>query len=447
MKVNHGSDESRDAQRVDGLALDPHNANKGSDRGRQLVVSSLEECGAGRSILADRQGVVIAGNKTLEAARKLGLPVRTIETDGQELVVVRRSDLDLASDEKARRLAYLDNRASELGLDWDVEQLLADLEAGVDLSGIFERPDLDALLATLELSGLADPDEVPPVPAVPTTRPGDLWLCDKQRILCGDATDPEDVKRLLEGGQPRLLVSDPPYGVSLDLSWRDGVYNKLGAAAAPYMTEGHSAATISGDTRVDWSGAFELVPSLEVAYVWHAGAYAVEVGLGLERIGYEIRAQIIWDKTVLVISRGAYHWQHEPCWYAVKKGVSAGWIGTRDQSTVWAFPTPKAIMAGSAEEKLDHPTQKPFECMARPVRNHAGDVYEPFSGSGTTLVACESLHRRCLAMEIDPRFVDLAVLRWQRYAGKEAVLDGDGRTISEIAAARTSQDQAPTHSE
>lgn len=428
--------EHQDPPSLEDLQPDPQNANRGTDRGRAMVEASLAECGAGRSILADRDGVVIAGNKTLEAARKLGLPVRTIETDGQELVVVRRSDLDLASDEKARRLAYLDNRASELGLEWDVEQLLADLEAGVDLSGIFERPDLDALLATLERFGLADPDEVPPVPAVPTTQPGDLWLCDKQRILCGDATAQEDVRRLLEGGQPRLLVSDPPYGVSLDLSWRDGVYNKLAAAAAPYMTEGHSAKTISNDTRIDWSEAFALVPSLEVAYVWHAGAYAVAVGLGLERIGFEIRAQIIWDKTVLVISRGAYHWQHEPCWYAVKKGVSAGWIGTRDQSTVWALASPKAIMAGSAEEKLDHPTQKPFECMARPVRNHSGDVYEPFCGSGTTVVAAESLHRRCFAMEIDPRFVDVAVLRWQRYCGQEALLEGDGRSFAEIAAGR-----------
>ena len=433
----HDREDNTTPRGVDGLELDPHNANKGSDRGRQLVASSLQECGAGRSILADRQGVVIAGNKTLEAARSLGLPVRTIETDGQELVVVRRSDLDLASDEKARRLAYLDNRTSELGLEWDVEQMLADLEGGVDLSGIFERPELDALLAGLEQGGLADPDEVPPLPAEPVAQSGDLWLCGEQRILCGDATAERDVGRLLDGGLPRLLVCDPPYGVSLDLSWRDGVYNKLGAAAAPYMTEGHSAKTISNDTRIDWSAAFELVPSLEVAYVWHAGAYAVEVGLGLERLGFEIRAQIIWDKTVLVISRGAYHWQHEPCWYAVKKGATAGWIGTRDQSTVWALASPKAIMAGSAEEKLDHPTQKPFECMARPVRNHSGDVYEPFSGSGTTLVACESLHRRCYAMEIDPRFVDVAVLRWQGCSGKDAVLDGDGRTFAEIAAKRT----------
>jgi DNA modification methylase len=386
--------------------------------------------------------VVIAGNKTLEAARKLGLPVRTIETDGQELVVLRRSDLDLASDEKARRLAYLDNRASELGLAWDLDQLLADLEGGVDLTGIFERPELDALLAGLQAPDQLDPDELPPLPDVPVSQANDLWRCGEQRLLCGDAAAADDVERLLDGARPRLLVSDPPYGVSLDLRWRDGVYNKLGAAAAPYMTEGRSAATISGDTRVDWSEAFELVPSLEVAYVWHAGAYAVEVGLGLQRIGFEIRAQIIWDKTVLVISRGAYHWQHEPCWYAVKRDAKAGWIGARDQSTVWAFPSPKAIMAGSAEEKLDHPTQKPFECMARPVRNHSGDAYEPFSGSGTTLIACESLHRRCYAMEIDPRFVDLAVLRWQRYTGQEATLADDGRSFAAVAAARA-QEPAP----
>jgi len=423
---------------MDDLQPDSKNANKGSDRGRALVEASLQECGAGRSVLADRDGVVIAGNKTLEAARRLGLPVRAVRTEGAELVVVQRSDLSLDEGDKARRLAYLDNRTSELGLQWDCEQLLADLQGGVDLSGIFERPELDALLAAvLQREGLCDPDLVPEVPDQPVSRLNDVWVMGDlgHRVGCGDATDAELVERVLAGGEPRLLVVDPPYGVQLDMEWRDrALLNGLGPAEHSYMRP----AGISGDQVADWSAAFELVPSLEVAYVWHATAHMLEVAAGLARIGFELRQQIVWVKTALVISRSAYHWQHEPCWYAVRKGASAGWIGSRDQSTVWQLASPKALMGGSAEERYDHPTQKPLECMARPVANHTGEVYDCFLGSGTTLIACESLGRRCYGLEIDPRFSDVICQRWATYSGKQPVLEGDGRTFAEVAAERTS---------
>ena len=160
------------------------------------------------------------------------------------------------------------------------------------------------------------------------------------------------------------------------MEWRDrALYNKLGPAQASYMKQRRGGQKISGDTIADWSAAYELVPSLEVAYVWHASAHMVEVATGLARLGFELRQQIIWVKPVHVISRSAYHWRHEPCLYAVKKGASAGWIGTRDQSTVWELASPKQIMAGSAEESCAHPCQKPLDCMARPVRNHSGDVW------------------------------------------------------------------------
>ena len=431
------------APSVADLRPDPKNANKGSARGRALVEASLQECGAGRSILADRDGVVIAGNKTLEAARKLGLAVKIVESAGDELVVVQRSDLSLDEGDKARRLAYLDNRASELGLEWDCEQLLADIQEGVDLTGIFERPELDALLAAvLQREGLCDPDLVPDVPEQPASRLGDVWLLGDlgHRVGCGDATDAEMVERVLDGGEPRLLVCDPPYGVELDMEWRDrALLNGLGPAERSYMRP----AGISGDQTADWSAAFELVPSLEVAYVWHATAHMLEVAAGLERIGFELRQQIVWVKSALVISRSAYHWQHEPCWYAVRKGASAEWIGTRDQSTVWELASPKALMGGSDEERYDHPTQKPLECMTRPVRNHTGEVYDCFLGSGTTLVACESLGRRCYGLEIDPRFCDVICTRWATYTGEQPTLEGDGRGFEEIAAERLAGSASP----
>jgi DNA modification methylase len=283
----------------------------------------------------------------------------------------------------------------------------------------------------------------------PRTKPGDLWILGDHRLLCGDATKAEDVARLLDGAEPRLLATDPPYGVSLDGSWRDGVYNALGPAEKTYMrvsgqpnadeatgapggahgrTRGHRNATLSGDTRVDWSEAFALVPSLQVGYVWHAGVHAAEVAQGLERIGFEIVAQVIWDKGLFAIGRSWYQWSHEPCWVVRKKGAKVPFRGSRDQATIWRVPSPKMIMGGSAEPALDHPTQKPLVLFETPIRNHlkAGDpLYEPFCGSGTALIAAERTGTRCYAIEIDPIYVEVALARWERFSGQAAVrLDG-----------------------
>jgi DNA modification methylase len=297
--------------------------------------------------------------------------------------------------------------------------------------------EIDAL--TLEPN--AAEDEAPPVPDVPVSRLGDLWICGPHRVLTGDATSATDVARLLAGQKPFLMVTDPPYGVELDMAWRDRAgHNEMGPAAKSYMRiEGHTATTISGDTRADWSGAFALVATLEVAYVWHATSHLVEVAVGLERIGFQVRQQVIWRKTAAAMSRQAYHWQHEPCWYAVKRGKTAHWLGSRDQSTIWDAASPKMIMGGSKEEKFDHPTQKPVELMRRPILNHTkrGElVYEPFLGSGTTLAAAELTQRICLGLELDPKYVDVAVTRWQALSGQKAHLEGDGRTFEEIRAER-----------
>ena len=184
------------------LTPDTHNANRGTARGRGLLERSLRQYGAGRSILADQHGNIIAGNKTLEAAADLGLPIRVIETDGTELVVVQRRDLDLLTDKAARELAYADNRIAQLDLDWDTEALLADQADGLDLTGVgFSDDELAALLAGVDLGteGLTDPDAVPAPPAVPITQPGDLWLLGRHRLLCGDSTVATDVARLMIG--------------------------------------------------------------------------------------------------------------------------------------------------------------------------------------------------------------------------------------------------------
>ncbi|MGA2716577.1 MAG: site-specific DNA-methyltransferase, partial [Bryobacteraceae bacterium] len=287
---------------------------------------------------------------------------------------------------------------------------------------------------------------IPDVPARPVTVPGDLWLCgtgrNQHRILCADATSPEAVSRLLDGRKPLLMVTDPPYGIELDSEWRDRAgLNGHGAAEPSYMkrrTTGHHETSISGDTRADWSGAFELVPSLQVAYVWHASRFTSEVLAGLLRIGFIHHQQIIWDKQRTVLTRTLYWFQHEPAWFVRKK--NAPWYGKPgENSTIWSVPSPKFIMNNSKEEKFDHPTQKPVELMRKPILNHTkrGElVYEPFIGSGTTLAAAEITGRVCCGIELDPKYVDVAVTRWQGLGNQEARLEGDGRTFEEIKTAR-----------
>jgi DNA modification methylase len=259
------------------------------------------------------------------------------------------------------------------------------------------------------------------------------------------------------------MVSDPPYGIELDSEWRDRASLntapgqkrtaaiKAAARANPqypaepsylkHRTEGHTETTISGDTRADWSEAFELVPSLQVAYVWHASKFTREVLDGLLRIGFLHHQQIIWDKGRTVLTRTLYWFQHEPCWFVRKK--NAPWYGKAgENSTIWASPSPKFIMGGSDEEKYDHPTQKPVDLMRRPILNHTrrGEfVYDPFLGSGTTLAAAELTERVCCGMELDPKYVDVVALRWQTPTGEKATLDGDGRSFDEIAQERRSR--------
>jgi DNA modification methylase len=229
---------------------------------------------------------------------------------------------------------------------------------------------------------------------------GDLWLIGEHRLLCGDSTNAEDVARVLNGETPNLMVTDPPYGVEYDANWRN--------EAAKQGLISHAArrvGTVKNDNRVDWTEAWQLFNG-NVAYVWHAGLFACEVQKSLEFAGFVMRSQIIWAKTTFAISRGHYHWQHEPCWYAFKKGETADWIGNRSQSTLWTIAWDKNAEGG-------HSTQKPLECMARPIRNHEGDVYEPFAGSGTTLVAAQNLNRRCYAIEISPDYCAVILERMQ----------------------------------
>ena len=410
------------------LLANPRNWRLHGAAQRNALRGALDTVGWVQQVMVNRRtGFVVDGHARIEEAISRGEPTVPV------LYV------DLSPEEEALVLATLDPIGAMAERDHrKLEELLA--EVSVDDGG------LRRLLADLAgpKTGLTDPDDLPETPVEPYVKSGELWLLGDHRLLCGDATSAEDVARLLDGAAPTLLATDPPYGVSLDGSWRDGVYNALGPAEAPYMridargtgsdatrapggrpgrTRGHRNTSLSGDTRVDWSEAFALVPSLTVGYVWHAGVHAAEVAQGLERIGFEIVAQVIWDKGLFAMGRSWYHWAHEPCWVVRKPGIPNLYLGSRDQSTIWRAPSPKMIMAGSTEEKQDHPAQKPVVLSEIPIRNHLapGEIcYDPFLGSGTTLMAAETLGRRCYAMELDPRYCQVAIERWSAFTGRGA---------------------------
>jgi DNA modification methylase len=423
---------------LDKLVLYARNPRK-NDAAVDRMCASIREFGFKIPVLARSDGAVVDGHLRLKAARKLGIT---------EIPVIL---CDEWTEAQVKAFRLMVNRSVSWA-EWDDELLSLELQelaaADFDLSLTgFNSKELDDLLT------LSDNDEqadvAPPLPANPVSRPGDLWLCgnrrNQHRVLCADAIQAEAVARLLGDRKPFLLVTDPPYGIELDSEWRDRAgLNGCGPAEASYMkhrTEGHTETTISGDTRADWSEAFALVPSLQIAYVWHASVFTREVLDGLLRIGFLHHQQIIWDKQRTVLTRTHYWFQHEPCWYVRKK--NAVWYGKAgENSTIWACPSPKFIMGGSkeaADEKQDHPTQKPVELMRRPLLNHTkrGEAcYEPFLGSGSTLAAAEITERVCYGIELDPKYVDVGVKRWQGLTGGKATLDSDGRTFEEVAEER-----------
>ena len=412
---------------IERLVEYPRNPRK-NDKAVDRMCASIREFGFKVPVLARSDGEVVDGHLRLKAARKLG----TVE------VPVILCDEWTPAQVKAFRLMV--NR-SVTWAEWDEEALALELqeiqEADFDLSLTgFDPGEIDGLLA---LEDEEKANAAPPLPDTPVSQVGDLWLLGEHRLLCGDATNAEVVARLLGERKPRLLVTDPPYGIELDSEWRDRAgLNGCGPAEPSYMkkrTKGHTETSISGDTRADWSAAFELVPSLEIVYVWHASVFTREVLDGLLRIGFLYPQQIIWNKGRTVLTRTHYWYAHEPCWYLRKK--NAPWFGKAGQnSTIWDSPSPKFIMCGSDEEKWDHPTQKPVELMRRPILNHLrrGElVYDPFLGSGTTLAAAELNERVCYGIELDPKYVDVVVQRWQQLTGKQATLDQDGRTFDAIA--------------
>lgn len=402
------------------------NSRTHSDEQVAQIAASIREFGWTNPILVDGDNGIIAGHGRLAAARKLGLT---------EIPVIV---LDHLTDAQKRALVIADNKLA-LNAGWDVELLSSEIEGlgedGFDLSLLgFNEDELAALLVD-KTEGLVDPDDIPEAPADPVSVLGDVWVLGKHRIVCGDSTDADTVAKCLNGVTPHLMVTDPPYGVEYDPSWRNERDQARGMKIAPAQGK------VENDDCADWREVYALFPG-EVVYVWHAGLYGDVVADGLRECGFDLRAQIVWAKHAFPISRGHYHAQHEPCWYAVKRGKTGHWNGDRKQSTLWKIDgwTFGAGKRGAENASTGHGTQKPVECMKRPIENNSSPgqaVYEPFSGSGTTIIAGEMTGRSIHAIELNPAYVDVADTRWQDFTGLEAVHEETGKRFSEMKTKET----------
>lgn len=412
------------APKVEVVEIDrlvPWSRNPRKDHAVPQIMRSIQSFGYQSPVIVQAGTYrVLAGHGRLKAMRELGvtkLPVVVADIDND------RADLYTLADNKLTEISGWDfERMAELLLEFDAKNLDSTLTG-------FSDEEIQDLMNWQPETEIVEAAPVPAVQETAISERGDVWSLGRQRLMCGDSTSKEDVSRLFGDAKPFIMVTDPPYGVNYDPSWRHdaGVNNSS------------RVGLVANDHEADWSKAYRLFPGA-VAYVWHGAKHSWDVVRSLGVCGFRVRAQIIWQKPRFAISRGHYHWQHEPClyalrdqeapaeeshydlaydscWYTVRDAKTAKWNGSRNQTTIWEI--------GLKQDATDsiHGTQKPVECMAKPIRNHGGRdeiVYDPFSGSGTTLVACEGLGRTGVAMELLPQYVDVGVRRWQNFTGKRA---------------------------
>ena len=379
------------------------------------LAASMRDDGVTMPILVDEAGEIIAGHGRALAAAANGFE--------EYPVVVARG----WSEEKKRAVRLKDNAIGILS-GWDNQLIVGELQdlklSGYDMPLLgFPEHQMRGWGIALGMESAVDPEATPEPPKKAVVRRGDLWILGDHRLLCGDATSESDVAMCLGGASPHLMVTDAPYGVEYDANWRNERVRSDGSPIA-----GRAIGKVTNDHQADWREAWNLFQGSS-AYLWSAGLRSREAIESLEAAGFIIRAQIIWAKTRFAIGRGDYHFQHEPCWYGVRKGKKSGWQGARDQATLWTI--------NHIKSETGHSTQKPIECMKRPIENNsrAGEqVYDPFVGSGTTIIACEMTARKALAIEIDPAYCEVSIRRWESFTGKKATLDG--QTLEQVAEAR-----------
>lgn len=360
-------------------------------------------------VVSKRSGFITKGHARHQVALQRGWKVPVEYQDYADLMEEKR---DMAADNLVAELAEQDQDALKALL-----QEARGLKLDPALFGMTPRQSELLLGAITEPESSISLDRIKQLDKKWKVKPGQLWKLGEHRLICGDSRDPEIVKKVMGGGiMPDLCVTDPPYGVEYDANWRNdaiqaGTPGKNGGKLIRSAPQGRAIAKVQNDHIVHWEKAFALFPG-SVMYCWHAPTYGPSVDADLQVCDFDIRAQIVWNKNNIIISRGHYHWKHEGCLYGVKKGRTANWQGDRRQCTVWDIDMVK--------NDTGHSTQKPLECMARPIRNHTreGDaVYDPFGGSGTTLMACQTLKRICYTVEIGTDFCAVILQRFLDVTG------------------------------
>jgi len=391
--------------RVSDLIQDEKNANKGTKRGAAFIESSLKSYGAGRSILLDKKGRIIAGNKTTKNAAGAGIEdVIIVKTDGKQLVAVQRTDLDLKKDKAARELALADNRASELDLDWNPE-ILANID--VELSRFWNDSELQKVLGDFAPPPVEAPepklDKAKELQRKWKTLRGQIWEAGPHRLMCGDSGAPGDVGRLFAHRRAWLIQTDPPYGVCYGVSSGPDSAKRF----APISNDEADGPKLQAFLEGVFKTALPFLEPGASWYLWHAqmtqGFFAAAAAAAAQ---VKVHRQIIWAKSHFILGHGDYHWQHELCFYGWREGEKHRWFGDRSQSTLWAIDNPRV--------HENHPTEKPPEIFARPMRlnTQPGEIcYEPFAGSGSQFCAAQQLERVCYGIEIEPKYTAVTLER------------------------------------
>jgi len=377
------------------LRFDDKNFNRHTSYGMGLIEKSLRENGAGRSILLDKDNNIIAGNGVVETAGQIGLEkVKIVETTGDEIVAVKRTDISLNS-KKGREMALADNATASADLEWDEENLKSEFDEE-------ELKDWGVDLEWTEETEVTE-DEAPEVnenePA--DSELGKVYKLGNHRLMCGDSTDAGSVAILMDGEKANLLLTDPPYNVDYVGKTKDTLTIQNDKMSDGDFSDFLHKVFAAANTGMKEGACF---------YVWYASREVINFQSSLNDSGLEVKQELIWNKNSLVMRRQDYQWKHEPCLYGWKEGGSHNWYGDRKQTTVIDFDRPS--------KSEDHPTMKPVELFAYQIKNSSkkGDsVLDTFGGSGTTLIACEQLDRKCYMMELDPKYCDVIRKRWWKF--------------------------------
>jgi len=389
------------------------NSRTHSDEQVTQIAASIREFGFTNPVLIDSSGTIIAGHGRVMAAKKLGL---------ETVPCIRLGHL---TPSQVRAYVIADNKLA-LNAGWDDQMLRSELESlqddgfNMDLTG-FSDEELAELLEPEVVEGETDPDQTPEVPVDPITKLGDVWILGNHRLMCGDSTSIESAKRLMGDDFADLLITDPPYNV--DMTAKNEMLQKAGKARKDESTFGIQNDKMSdGDFRQFLRDVYSTANSVmrdgAVFYIWHADSEGYNFRGACIDVEWKIRQCLVWVKSVFAIGRSDYHWKHEPCLYGWKDGASHYWGSDRSQTTVLDFKKP-------AKSEL-HPTMKPVELFEYQIGNSskANDVVlDLFGGSGTTAIACERLSRKARLMELDPKYCDVIVKRWEDFTGKKAVLE------------------------